>query len=124
MFEIDPTSGVLSSLSVVLLQEMERFNNLLDVMGKSLKLLQQAIRGEVVMSLELDSMYSSLINNKVPNAWSSAGYLSLKPLGSWLKDCTARISFMREWLEGGQPNRLVGFVFLLLCAPHRCVGLL
>lgn len=36
----------------------------------------------------------SLLNNKVPDMWSSAAYPSLKPLASWVKDLIARMEFM------------------------------
>ena len=54
--------GLMDSLSTVLLQEIERFNRLLNVMSASLEELQKAIKGLVVMSSELDSMYVSLLN--------------------------------------------------------------
>lgn len=51
--------GLIPSLSTVLLQEVSRFNRLLSVMRNSLVLLKKAIKGFIVMSEELDSMYSS-----------------------------------------------------------------
>jgi len=57
--------GRLPSLSTVLLQEIERFNKLLEVMHNSLNDLRKAIKGLVVMSAELDEVYLSLINNTV-----------------------------------------------------------
>lgn len=41
-------------------QEIEKFNRLLTTMRSSLKDLQQAIKGIIVMSETLDSMYLSL----------------------------------------------------------------
>jgi dynein heavy chain, axonemal len=55
--------GLIPSLSTVLLQEMTRFNTLLQAMDVSLKSLDKAIKGLVVMSQDLDSMYFSLLNN-------------------------------------------------------------
>ena len=93
----------MDSLSTVLSQEMARFNILLKVMAVSLSDLQRAIRGEVLLSEELDRMYMALLNNKVPGNWEAAAYPSLKPLASWGKDLHARMAFMRAWLVGGQP---------------------
>jgi len=106
-------AGVMDSLGTVLSQELERFNRLLSVMRRSLVELQRAIRGEVVMSQELDRMYSSLLNNEVPEVWSRVAYPSLKPLASWTIDLAQRIAFMQEWLTGGPPNSfwLSGFFF-------------
>ena len=58
MFKTDK-QGLIPSLSTVLLQEVSRFNRLLQVMRSSLILLKKAIRGFIVMSEELDSMYSN-----------------------------------------------------------------
>ena len=46
----------IDSLSVCLAQECERFNRLLQGMRASLANMQKALRGEVVMSAELDRM--------------------------------------------------------------------
>ena len=58
--------GVMVSLGVFVGQEIDRFNQLLAVMRKSLAELQNAIKGTVVMSLELEMMFTSFINKKVP----------------------------------------------------------
>jgi dynein heavy chain len=105
--------GILESLGTVLVQEMERFNKLLSTMKSSLAAIQKAIKGEVVMSSELDKMYTSLLNNRVPEMWARVAYPSLKPLASWVADLHQRIAFMQEWLINGPPNSfwLSGFFF-------------
>lgn len=57
--------GRLPSLSTVLLQEIERFNKLLDVVHNSLNDICKAIKGLVVMSAELEGVYFSFMNNTV-----------------------------------------------------------
>ncbi len=111
-FKLSPL-GVMDSLGTVLSQELERFNRLLGVMRRTLGDLQRAIRGEVVMSSELDRMYSSLLNNSVPELWTRVAYPSLKPLASWVTDLAQRIAFMHDWLVNGPPNSfwLAGFFF-------------
>jgi dynein heavy chain len=105
--------GHMDSLATVLLQEMARFNTLLQVMSASLFELQRAIKGEVLMSDELDAMYAALLNNQVPQNWASAAYPSLKPLASWFVDLQARIRTLRSWLVDGPPRAywLSGFFF-------------
>jgi len=112
MFKPDK-QGLISSLSTVLLQEMQRFNRLLTVMRTSLVQLKKAIKGFIVMSQELDSMYLSIQNGQVPMNWDAVAYPSLKPLTSWFKDLTARVAFMQDWLQNGHPNSfwLSGFFF-------------
>lgn len=74
--------GQINSLATVLSQEMDRFNNLLKVLKVSfLKILvclliiaflqislnniQKAIKGLLVMSEELETVYTSFLNNQV-----------------------------------------------------------
>ena len=68
IFKIN-NKGLLHCLSTVLLQEIERYNKLLTKMGGTLSLIMKAIKGLVIMSPELDLMYSSLLKNYVPPNW-------------------------------------------------------
>lgn len=103
----------MDSLGTVLSQEIARFNKLLKVMASSLVDLLKAIKGEILLSEELDKMYTALLNNTIPGNWDAVAYPSLKPLASWVKDLHQRIAFMRSWLTGGQPKAfwLSGFFF-------------
>lgn len=76
---------------------------MLGIMHESLKNIQKAIVGEVVMSEELELMGDSLFNNQVPHMWSEFGFLSLKPLGSWVQDLNDRIDFLVGWINHGTP---------------------
>ena len=96
--------GQMSSLAVVLLQEMERFNKLLDAITGSLSDLQKAIKGLVVMSGELEAMFTAMLNNQVPELWARASYPSLKPLSSYVRDFHERMAFMHLWLHDGMPK--------------------
>lgn len=103
----------ITSLGVFLGQELMRFNGLIDVMVSTLHQLQRAIKGEVVMSSELELMYNCFVFQKVPPSWEEAGYPCLKPLPSWVEDFFARIDFMDKWLVDGprQTYWLSGFFF-------------
>lgn len=105
--------GLKHCLATVLEQEMERFNRLLKKMEQSLKSLNLAIKGLVIMSQELDDMYYSFLINEVPPNWKAVAYPSLKPLSSWIKDLYQRVEFMRNWLVNGHPATywLSGFFF-------------
>jgi dynein heavy chain len=72
------------SMNTVLTQEVIRYNKLLVVMADMLENVQKAVKGEVVMSEDLDKMATSLFNNQVPQKWAGVGFLSLKPLASWI----------------------------------------
>jgi dynein heavy chain len=55
------------------------------------------------MSEELDLISSSLFDNLVPLLWADKGFLSLKPLASWVIDLNDRVHFLANWIEGGTP---------------------
>lgn len=69
------------SLNTVLIQEVTRFNKLLQLIHISLQDLLKALEGLVVMSDTLESMSISLFTNAVPTMWANKAYPSLKPLG-------------------------------------------
>ena len=106
-------SGQLKSLSVVLGQEIQRFNKLTFVLKLSLKQLRAAIKGTIVMTGDLELMHVALLNNQVPEIWQRAAYPSLKPLGGWMIDYQKRIDMMSLWLTAGAPLTywLPGFFF-------------
>jgi hypothetical protein len=101
------------SLSIVLLQEMAKFNILIRKMSSTLHELKKAIQGLAVMSQELDEMYLAFQNNVLPGIWRKVSYSSLKPLSSWFKDLLARVHFIREWLNNKAPHSywMSGFYF-------------
>jgi len=81
------------SMNTVLMQEVIRYNVLLKTMKKSIKTLQKALTGKIVMSDETEKMAKSLFLNQVPQMWSGV-FLSLKPLSSWIQDLNERINFV------------------------------
>lgn len=105
--------GNMRSLSIVLLQEMTKFNILIRKMNSTLAELKKAIQGLAVMSQELDEMYLAFQNNVLPGVWKTVSYSSLKPLSSWFKDMLARVTFIREWLNNKAPLSywMSGFYF-------------
>lgn len=40
---------------------------------------------------------TALMEDRVPERWSSLSYPSLRPLGSWLENLLLRVSQIREW---------------------------
>ena len=105
--------GLLHCLSTVLLQEVQRYNNLQAEITVSLTQLHDAILGKINMSAVLDAMYTDLMNNRVPGNWINVSYPSLKPLSSYMTDLTDRMTFMRQWALHGHPACfwLAGFFF-------------
>lgn len=56
------------------------------------------------MTQNLEKMYKSLYENKVPELWLSKSYPSLKPLMSYFNDLIKRVDFFKTWVEKGTPS--------------------
>ncbi|CAO2583041.1 Dynein axonemal heavy chain 3, partial [Lemmus lemmus] len=91
------------SMNTVLRQELIRFNRLTKVVRRSLIDLGRAIKGQVLMSSELEEVFNSMIVGKVPAMWAAKSYPSLKPLGGYVADLLARLAFFQEWILKGPP---------------------
>ncbi|CAO2638238.1 Dynein axonemal heavy chain 1 [Lemmus lemmus] len=91
------------SMNTVLVQEVIRYNKLLEVITQTLSDMLKALKGLVVMSLELELMSTSLYNNTVPELWNTKAYPSLKPLASWIMDLLQRLNFVQAWIKNGIP---------------------
>jgi len=90
-------------MNTVLLQELGRYNRLVDTIRQSLQSLQRAQRGLVLMTADLERVADSLLDNRVPDMWSRVAYPSLKPLSMWVIDLTRRLHMFTDWLRNGQP---------------------
>lgn len=91
------------SMNTVLTQELIRFNSLISVIRSSLKDLKKAIKGEVLMSAQLEDALKAILDGKVPQMWKSKSYPSLKPLGGYVTDLKARLEFFQTWIDKGIP---------------------
>lgn len=100
-------------MNTVLVQELARFNKLIELVRKSLKNITDALNGLIVFSFDLEKALGNIMLGKVPSLWMTISYPSLKPLGGYLKDLVARIKFFSKWVEEGKPvvYWLAGFYF-------------
>ncbi|TWW56007.1 Dynein heavy chain 10, axonemal [Takifugu flavidus] len=108
LFDLDvlrKTLGLdISPTTVVLLQELERFNKLVVRMQRSLAELQRALAGEVGMSSELDEVARALFNGQIPAIWKKLAPDTLKSLGNWMSHFKRRYEQYSDWVDKGEPK--------------------
>jgi dynein heavy chain len=90
-------------LTVVLLQELSRYNIILKRVATDLDNLKKGISGLVVISSYLEDVFDSLLNGIVPSGWGKV-YPSIKPLGPWARDLVERVDFFLNWSANGPPK--------------------
>ncbi len=100
-------------MNTVLQQELIRYNRMIVKILSTLDGLRKAMDGLVSMSDELDDVFNSMVDNKVPASWTKVAYPSLKPLGSWTLDFIARLKMFQDWIDQGAPASfwVSGFYF-------------
>ncbi|KAJ3371981.1 Dynein heavy chain 7, axonemal [Kappamyces sp. JEL0680] len=91
------------SMNTVLLQEVIRFRNLTEVVRESLKNIQKAMKGLVVMSAELEDVNNSILLGVIPKLWASKSYPSMKSIAGYFQDLLQRLTFLNKWSTEGQP---------------------
>ncbi|XP_069857585.1 dynein axonemal heavy chain 2 isoform X2 [Dipodomys merriami] len=117
MIDYEGTQKVLaldpSPLNVVLLQEIQRYNKLMDTILTSLTDLEKGIQGLIVMSTSLEEIFNCIFDAHVPPLWGKA-YPSQKPLASWTRDLALRVEQFELWASRARPPVLFwlsGFTF-------------
>ncbi|KAB1265174.1 Dynein heavy chain 2; axonemal, partial [Camelus dromedarius] len=114
-----------SPLSVVLLQEIQRYNKLMETILFSLTDLEKGIQGLIVMSTSLEEIFNCIFDAHVPPLWGKARlhhwkqmakfvYPSQKPLASWTRDLALRVEQFELWASRARPPVifwLSGFTF-------------
>jgi dynein heavy chain len=96
-------TGTVTPTQVVLLQELERWNNLVNCITTSLIDLSRALVGEIGMSDSLEEVGNALFNGRLPQLWRNLAPETQKPLGSWMTHFQARHAQYSAWIKDGEP---------------------
>jgi len=91
-------------LNTVLRLEVDRYNQLIAVVRTTLEDLQGALKGEIIMSLEIEDTLESVRNREVPIAWLMSGFPSKRSLEGYIENLAERVIFYNKWIEEGIPK--------------------
>jgi dynein heavy chain len=86
-----------------LIQEADRYNSLLRLIKSHLLQLDNSLKGNTILTPDLERDINSIYEDKVPYQWLLSGYISTKPFTSFINDISARVEFFYNWLTHGTP---------------------
>jgi len=114
--KIKKLGGMTIPMNIFLFQEIQRLQNVIGKVRFILNQLKLAIKGEVVMTAELQETIDSMFDAKVPHFWENTltgdeFSWRLPTLGLWFSSLLNRDDQYRSWLNNGRPNSfwLTGF---------------
>ena len=82
---------------LVLDQELQKYNNLIDIMNDTLKSALHVIDGKSLINDKIESFIDSLESGDIPDAWADAAYPTMDDLAGFLADLKKRTEFLRDW---------------------------
>ncbi|KAG2377570.1 hypothetical protein C9374_009086 [Naegleria lovaniensis] len=97
------SGGANNPMVIFLKQEIDRMKIVLKLVRRHLQDLKLAIAGTIVMSAELQNIFDSLYDAKVPQPWQKVSWESHK-LGVWIEQLQKRHEQFMSWLQKGQPK--------------------
>eukprot|EP00501_MAST-03F_sp_TOSAG23-6_P002568 GSMAST32.ASY1.ANO1.2709.1 assembled CDS len=91
------------SMNTVLVQELMRYNNIINVIRHELPTLRRALK----------ATGNAIFMQKVPPSWEAVAYPSLKALNAWSDELGERLKFLQRWIDNGSPAAywVPGFFF-------------
>ena len=102
-YNIRKSFNVPSPTQVVLLQELERYNILINKMRASIADLKRALAGEIGMSQDLDILGKSFFNGFLPPIWAKLAPQTEKNLVNWIAHFERRYKQYRDWVDKEEP---------------------
>lgn len=114
--KIRKLGGMTIPMNIFLYQEIQRLQAVIAKVRFTLTQLQLAIKGEVVMTAELQETLDSIFDARTPYYWENTltgdeFSWRLPTLGLWFSSLLNRDDQYRQWLNNGRPNSfwLTGF---------------
>nr|XP_031841739.1 dynein heavy chain 10, axonemal [Nomia melanderi] len=102
--KVKKTYGVaVTPIAIVLFQELERFNELIRTMKRTLRQLRKAIAGEIGMDATLENISTALYNGVLPTEWARLAPETRKNLAGWIEHFEKRIQQYTSWAGGNEP---------------------
>ncbi|KAH8056491.1 dynein light chain binding protein [Aureococcus anophagefferens] len=106
--KINKLGGLSVPLNIFLFQEIQRLQNVIAKVRFQLTQLQLAIKGEVVMTGELQEALDKIADASAPRTWiytvtGDEFSWILPTLGLWFSSLMARDDQSRTWLNSGRP---------------------
>lgn len=101
------------SMNSVLLQELARYNTLIETILESLNIMLKTLEGKLVSNSDTDELLTSIKNNSIPEKWLKKSYPSRKSLLGYIDDLKKRLAVFEEWIQNGKPHCfwISGFFF-------------
>jgi dynein heavy chain len=97
MVELNERIEEVSPYTGVFLQEIERMNNLIFEMRRSLLELDSGLKGDLSITEPMEIMMNAMATNKQPPAWEKLAWASRASLGIWLLDMLQRYNQLLSW---------------------------
>jgi dynein heavy chain len=92
-----------TSMNSVLVQELQRFNALLELITSSAQGLLLTLNGEQLASEASEQLHASILLGEVPTCWLKASYPTQRTLAGFVADLRRRLALMRTWVDLGPP---------------------
>ncbi|XP_063095395.1 dynein axonemal heavy chain 11 isoform X2 [Cavia porcellus] len=99
MAEIMQKTSNRSPYVLVCFQECERMNILIREIRVSLQQLDLGLKGELVLSPDVEAQHSALSYDRVPHTWSKLAYPSTYSLAQWFNDLLLRCRELDTWTQ-------------------------
>jgi len=88
----------------VFLQEIERMQELMTEIKRSLAELDLGLKGDLQITEAMELLLNDLANGQRPGGWEKFGYPSKRPLGTWVLDLLARQKQLSDWTGSEMVN--------------------